>query len=1173
MKPKEFGLSQIKEPKESPKESKDAKGAGGKPRVYALAGELNLESKVLLDICKELGFTAITSQLKALEPEQVDAIKDRVKRGAAKTAAVAGKPVAAAAVLPAKVDARIPTIAKPKVAPKPTATPVVPPKPVAEVAALVEAPAEVAPPVVETPAVEAAVEVAAPVAAPLPKPTPKLLNPGKPMNLGSPRAAKPKPVEAEVVEVAPVEVAPPVVEAPESIAAELPKPEVPAEPEPVAAEAPVVAAPAPAIEEVDEPVAQPAAKLPVNRPPVLLPPRPPIVPPRPQVMPPQGTATRPQGMPNVINPVRPPMPQGARPLLVPSASGRTPPNPGPPRPAAFGPSGPIVAPGSGRTPPNPGPPRPAAFGPGGATAPQRPGSPVNQGPGQGPGPGGPNAPRPGAPAPAGGGVKSVKLTLEQIQRLRQLEQQKGRQKIDDVVRHVTAPLPEAPKPGDPAAPGAKPGFGDRGKPGFGDRGDGGGGGDDRRGGPGGPGGPGGSNAGAGGAAAGRDQRHKARQERGRGPGGPVRPGGSYRNTVVIGAGGRVDLIEQASGSRIKKHRGRQHVKPSNKVLTGKIDIAVPITVRGLSETIGMKAGEVILKLKNLTNSLYTINSNILFETAELIAIEKGIELVAKKAETAEDEVLRKLRESSAASDPANLVLRSPVVTIMGHVDHGKTSLLDRIRAEYGLESDVVSTEAGGITQVLRAWRVEKDGLSTTFLDTPGHEAFTKMRARGANVTDIAVIVVSAVDGIMPQTQEAVAHAKAADVDIIVAINKCDLPGAQPEKVKNRLYDMELVPEDMGGDVPVIFTSAITGQGIGELLDAIALLAEVGELKADPTLAGSGTCLEAYKEEDKGVVATFLVQNGTVRKGDIILCGSTYGRVRAMYDDLAQPIDEAGPSTPIKIIGLNDVPDADDSFYVVGDVSTAREIAGARADIRNESDRFKFSPASLDSLKEQSGKIKVSELKVILKAEARGSVEAIKKELEKLLHDEVRVRVLHAGIGAINESDVTLGLTSPDDTIILGFNVTSDDPAMKLAENRGIDIREYQIIYNLVDDVKAALEGRLKPIEEVVHLGRAVVRDTFKITKVGTIAGCYVTSGTIERSARVRVIRDGVVIFPQGEKVVGLDSLKRHKDDAKEVREGFECGAKITGFDDIKTGDVIEAYKIEIKQRTLTGIRQ
>ncbi|MGL4420703.1 MAG: translation initiation factor IF-2, partial [Gemmataceae bacterium] len=332
---------------------------------------------------------------------------------------------------------------------------------------------------------------------------------------------------------------------------------------------------------------------------------------------------------------------------------------------------------------------------------------------------------------------------------------------------------------------------------------------------------------------------------------------------------------------------------------------------------------------------------------------------------------------------------------------------------------------------------------------------------------------------------------------------------------------------------------------------------------------SGTCLEAYMEGQEGVMATLLVQQGTLRKGDVVLCGSTFGRVRAMYSDLGKLIDQAGPSTPVKITGLDEVPDADDPFYAADDISSAREIAEARKTMRLKSSQTSMAPVSLESLTaSRSNKIKISELKVILKAEARGSVEAIKKELEKLVHEEVRARVLHAGIGAITESDVILALTSPDDTMVVGFNVTADDAALKLAEARNITIQEYDIIYKLTDQVKAALEGRLKPIEEVVHLGRAVIRETFKISKVGTIAGCYVTSGTIERSARVRVIRQGVVVYPPSEKVVGLDNLKRFKDDMKEVREGFECGMKITGFDDVKVDDVIEAFKIEVKQRTL-----
>lgn len=764
--------------------------------------------------------------------------------------------------------------------------------------------------------------------------------------------------------------------------------------------------------------------------------------------------------------------------------------------------------------------------------------------------------RPQPPRPPG--KNQIRLTPEQIARLRILEQQRGQQRVNiqDINRLVTGPAgdKELPPTDAPTGRGAGRSAPGRPLPGRADEATD----DDRRGG----------NSGGGGGAkkpgevAGRDARHAKRQQKGR-----QHSPATDRGSVIVGPGGRVDMIERNFGSRIKKHRGKQHNQRQTSVITGKVEIAVPITVRTLSEAIGMKVGELILKLKQETNSLYTINSNVEFDVAELIATEKEIELVAKKQDTAEDIVLREIEERTKAREE-HLVPRPPIVTIMGHVDHGKTSLLDKIRQEFGFQSDVVSSETGGITQVLRAWRVEKDGHPITFLDTPGHEAFTKMRARGANVTDIAVIVVSAADGIMPQTQEAVAHAKAADVDIIVAINKCDLPGAQPEKVKGRLYEMELVPEDMGGDVPVIFTSAVTGQGIGELLDNIALRAEFAELKADPDQPATGTCLEAYQSADEGVLATLLVGNGTIHKGNVLLCGSSYGKVRAMYNDLGQPIESAGPSAPVRVTGLNAVPDADDPFYILDDITTAREIAEKRREIRQEADRVKFSPVSLDKLREANAKSKITELKVILKAEARGSVEAIKKELEKLVHEEVRTRVLHAGIGAITESDVTLALTSPSDTLIVGFNVTSDDAALKLAEQRGVNVREYQIIYNLVDDIKAALEGRLKPVEEVVHLGRAVVRETFKISKVGTIAGCYVTSGVIERNAKVRVIREGTVIYPPAEKVASLDSLKRFKDDAKEVRDGFECGMKLAGFDDIKVGDVIEAFKIEIRQRTL-----
>jgi translation initiation factor IF-2 len=639
---------------------------------------------------------------------------------------------------------------------------------------------------------------------------------------------------------------------------------------------------------------------------------------------------------------------------------------------------------------------------------------------------------------------------------------------------------------------------------------------------------------------------------------------------VVVQGGQVDLAdEQSFGSRrgpraalLRKGRRQQKGTVERK---GKVPINLPITVRSLSEAIGMKAAELLFKLKDLTNALFTINSTVETEVAELIAQEKGVELDIQRQKTAEEELATEHEE--AAADESKLEPRAPIVTIMGHVDHGKTSLLDKIRKTYGIESDVVSTEAGGITQVIRAWRVEKDGKPITFLDTPGHEAFTKMRARGANVTDIAVIVVAADSGVQPQTEEAVAHAKAAGVSIIVAINKMDMPGADPAKVERQLYNLGLLPDTMGGDVQFVRTSAVKGTGIGELLDTIGLVAELKELKANPHKSAQGTCLEAYLSGDEGVMATLLVQQGTLHRGDVMVCGAAFGRVRAMYDDLGRAIQSAGPSVPVRITGLDEVPNADDHFHVVAELSKAREIAERRKDRLQNAALHRFIPVTLDNLGSAKGP-KVTELKVILKAEARGSVEAIRKELEKLVHEEVRVRVLHAGIGAITEGDVQLALASPQDSMIVGFNVVPDDAALKLAEDRGVPIREYNIIYKLTEDIKAALEGKLKPEERVIHLGRAVVRQTFKISKVGTAAGCYVTQGTIERSAKIRVIRDGAVVYPPGEKIASLESLKRFKDDVKEVKEGYDCGMKVAGYDDVKVGDVIEAYRIEQVQRTL-----
>lgn len=646
--------------------------------------------------------------------------------------------------------------------------------------------------------------------------------------------------------------------------------------------------------------------------------------------------------------------------------------------------------------------------------------------------------------------------------------------------------------------------------------------------------------------AGRADRHKERAERQ-----AKRQTGNEGRRITS-----LDLDDDNVRYRSRKHREKP--KPQGTVARkGRIPVTLPITIRSLSEAMGQKATALITKLMTSGAGLFTINSAIEPDMAELLAMEFGCELEVKRAVDVEQDLIDIHDKEDA---PEDLLPRAPVVVVMGHVDHGKTSILDRIKGD-----NIVATEAGGITQVLRAWRVMHDDKPITFLDTPGHQAFTKMRARGANVTDIAVIVCAANDGVMPQTEEAISHAKAAEVAIVVAINKVDLPDANLRKTEQQLYSLGLIPDTMGGDVPFVKTSAKTGAGINDLLEQIQVVAELLELKANPEKAANGTCLEAYLSEKEGVQATLLVQGGTLRPGDVVLCGHAAGTVRQMYDDRGQPIEEAGPSVPVRILGLDAVPNADDPFVVVDDIATAREIAETRKQRIQEKAVASRVPVTLATLQQA----KVTELKVILKAEARGSIEAIRAELEKLVHDEVRVRVLHTGIGAINASDVQLALTSPTDTIIVGFNVVADNEAKSLADERGIQIRDYQIIYQLVDDIRSALEGKLKPKEEVIQLGRAIVRDTFKISKVGTIAGCFVTQGVIERSAKIRVIRSGVVIFPPAERTASLESLKRFKDDAREVREGFECGLKISGYDDVKVDDIIECYRIEQVQRTLS----
>jgi translation initiation factor IF-2 len=541
------------------------------------------------------------------------------------------------------------------------------------------------------------------------------------------------------------------------------------------------------------------------------------------------------------------------------------------------------------------------------------------------------------------------------------------------------------------------------------------------------------------------------------------------------------------------------------------------------------------------------------DMTQLVAAELGINVEFKEAVSLEDQLLSEVEQLE--DDPADLVDRPPVITFLGHVDHGKTSLLDRI-----IGIDVVSGESGGITQHIRAYSIEKDGKRISFVDTPGHEAFTEMRARGANVTDIAVLVVAADDGVMPQTEEAISHARAAEVPIVVALNKIDLPGINLDRVYTGLSTNELQPTEWGGDVEVVKTSATKGTGIDELLETLLTVAELHEYKANPNRAAMGTCLEAQQDAERGIVAKLLVQNGTLRVGDIIVCGQAHGRVKAMYDtlDLNRKVEEAGPSIPVNITGFDIAPSAGSRFYVLDDIAKAREVAAARAQQERsmELGAVGFRHVTLENLFDRldtSGE--PQSLNIILRADVRGSIEAIQKELSKLEHPEVKVKLLQRSVGGISEADVTLAHAS--DAIIIGFNVVPDEKARVLAEKTGVQIRRYDVIYKITDDLKLALEGMLKPEEREVEQGRVLVQQVFRISRVGTVAGCRVLSGVVERNSRARVIRDSTIIGDYA-----IDTLRREKDDTKEVREGYECGIKLAGFNDVKEGDLFEVYKVE-----------
>ena len=600
--------------------------------------------------------------------------------------------------------------------------------------------------------------------------------------------------------------------------------------------------------------------------------------------------------------------------------------------------------------------------------------------------------------------------------------------------------------------------------------------------------------------------------------------------------------------KTKKEIEREEIERNAEAACGVVEIGDTITVKELCEKLGKPTADVIKNLIFL-GVMAGVNQEIDFATAEKLC--EKYEVIAERKE--EETELEAFEEDTDVVEE-NLEKRPPIVTIMGHVDHGKTSLLDAIR-----KAKVTDTEAGGITQHIGAYTVTLNGEKITFLDTPGHEAFTAMRARGAQVTDIVILVVAADDGIMPQTKEAISHCKAANVPMIVAINKIDRPGANVDRVKQELTEHGLVSEDWGGDTICVPVSAKTGENLDSLLEMILLTAEMQELTADPNRKSKGTVIEAKLDKGRGAVASLLIQNGTLHVGDSILVGSTYGRIRAMFDDMGKKIKSAGPSIPVEVLGLSEVPAAGDRFVVVKDEKTARNMAEIRKDkIKTESHQTSHR-VSLEDLYSQIQEGKVKELSIIVKADVQGSVEAIRQSLEKLSTDDVKVRVIHGAVGAITETDITLAAAS--NALMIGFNVRPDSNAIAAAERDGVDIKTYRIIYDAIEDVKSAMIGMLDPEYKEVVNGKAEVRMTYKISNVGTIAGCYVTDGKIVRNSEIRVIRDGIVIF---ESV--LASLKRFKDDAKEVNKGYECGLSVERFNDLKEGDIIESFTMEAVKR-------
>lgn len=611
--------------------------------------------------------------------------------------------------------------------------------------------------------------------------------------------------------------------------------------------------------------------------------------------------------------------------------------------------------------------------------------------------------------------------------------------------------------------------------------------------------------------------------------------------------------EEDRGGRGSRVRPKPHRRSGPVPLKSTAVLELPLTVRSLSEGIGRPAKSIIQILMQ-RGEMVTINSALEEDVAIEVCMELGVDLQIHHAKTIEDEV----SEVVAGEDrPEDMQERPPIITILGHVDHGKTTLVDKLRS-----ANVAGSEYGGITQHIAAYQVEHKGKKLTFVDTPGHAAFGEMRARGANVTDIVVLVVAANDGVMPQTVESISHVRAANAPLVVALNKIDLPERNEQRVLTELSSHNVLAAEWGGDVEVIRTSGLTGQGLPELLDTLLLTSELHELTANPNRPAAGVCLEAFRDEGRGVMAWLIVQKGTLRIGDVMLCGEAFGRIRAMYNERDEEIQEAPPSTPIKVAGLDIVPGVGNQFMILPDLDAAREAAESRRQKGRASVLATMGgKRTMEDILNAATEGKIQDLAVIVKADSPGSLEAIRSELSKFEHDEVRVKLLHQGVGGVNESDVYLA--SASNAVIFAFHVIADDRASLLAQQEGVEIRRYNIIYEVIDEIHKILEGMLKPEQKEVATGRAIVLRTFSITRFGTIAGCRVLNGTIERSSRIHLIRDQRIV-----NTYNIASLKREKDDAREVREGMECGIRLENFNDVKEGDLLEAFKIEEVKRKL-----